>query len=432
MKVILIKGTTMDNVRTVNRGIFLASVFTTGAVAGSFVWLLLFLMNLGISFIWDRIPVYLGQFYPLIVCVIGGVIIGFFTKRYGPYPDDMMTVMAKVKQTGRYDYDDLAPMSVGALLPMVFGGSVGPEAGLVGAIAAICTWVGDRLKRFGSQFKELTEAGMYAAISAIFTAPLFGFAGGLSEDGPKNKDVPVVSKRFKVVIYIFAIAGALITFLLLSNHVGGGLSLPHYSDIEYGIDEFVWLIPISLVGSIAGWLFCVCDVSFGSVSRKFEGKPVMKATIGGIALGLCGIVLPLTMFAGEVQAEELNEIWMTLSVATLVMTGLVKIVLTAFGVNMGWRGGHFFPVIFSGISIGYGLSMAIGIDPIFCICATTAAVVGGVMRRPVMAVLLLFLCFPFHSVIVLAIGALIGAYLPLPKHIRDNLHGMVGADKDNE
>lgn len=413
----------METVRTVNRGIFIASVFITGAVAGVFVWLLLFLMNLGITALWDRVPIYLGNMYPLIVCVIGGIVIGLFTKRFGPYPDDMMTVMAKVKKTGRYDYDNLGPMSVGALLPMIFGGSVGPEAGLVGAIAAICTWVGDRLKRFGSQFRELTEAGMYAAISAIFTAPLYGFAGGIRGNKVSGSEDISISKPFKAIVYIFAIAGALITFLLLSEHIGGGLSLPRYTDIAYGTDEFIWLIPIAIVGSIAGWLFCVCDVSFRSLGEKFSDKPVVKATIGGLALGLCGIILPLTMFAGEVQAEELNETWMTMSMLALFGTGFVKIILTAFGVNMGWRGGHFFPVIFSGISIGYGLSMAIGIDPVFCVCATTAAVVGGVMRRPVMALFLLFLCFPFHSIIILAIATVIGAYMPLPKTIREKLHG---------
>lgn len=413
----------MDGVRTVNRGVFLSSVFVTGAVAGAFVWLLLFLMNLGITFIWDRVPVYLGSLYPLVMCAIGGIIIGLFTKRYGPYPDDMMTVLAKVKRDGRYGYEDLGPMSAGALLPMVFGGSVGPEAGLVGAIAAICTWVSERLKRFGSQFRELTEAGVYAAISAIFTAPLYGFAGGIGGKKVYGSEDVHVSKMMRALIYVFAIAGALITFLLLSKYIGGGLSLPRYTDIVYGVDEFIWLIPVVIVGSIAGWLFCVLDVSFKKVSDRFGDRHVLKATMGGLALGLCGMVLPFTMFAGEVQAEELNEIWMTLSIAVLLATGFVKIAITALGVNLGWRGGHFFPVIFSGISIGYGLSMAIGIDPVFCVCATTAAVVGGVMRRPVMAILLLFLCFPVHSILVLAIAATIGSLIPLPGSIKKEMHG---------
>ena len=68
------------------------------------------------------------------------MIIGLFAKRFGPYPEDLNEVMAKVKQDGRYEYDKLGTMSIAALLPLFFGGSVGPEAGLTGAIAGICTW----------------------------------------------------------------------------------------------------------------------------------------------------------------------------------------------------------------------------------------------------------------------------------------------------
>lgn len=412
----------MDRVRTVNRLIFLFSVLATGAVAGAFVWLLLFLINTGISFIWDRVPTYLGSLYPVIACVVGGVVIGLFLKRYGPYPEDMRTVMATVKRDGRYGYDKLGRMSVGAILPLVFGGSIGPEAGLVGVIAAICTWVGDRLKRFGSDFRELSEIGVYAALSAIFTAPLYGFAEGVGGRRVEGGDVPQLSKIMRIVVYAAAIAGAMLTFLTLSHHIGGGLSLPRYTDIGYGADEFIWLIPMALVGALAGWLFCVLDVLFAGVSDRMTDRPVLKATLAGLLLGTCGMFLPFTMFAGEVQAEELNEMWMTMSVTILFLTGFVKITVTALCVNMGWRGGHFFPVIFSGISIGYGMSMILGVDSVFCVCAVTAATVGASMRKPLAAVLILFLCFPFHSVLILAVGAVIGAYLPLPRSIRDRMH----------
>ena len=88
------------------------AVLVTGAIAGAFIWLLLFIMNLGISAVWDRVPIYLGEFYPVIVCLIGGVVIGLFAERFGDYPDTLPQVMAKVKEDGRYEYHDLGAMSV--------------------------------------------------------------------------------------------------------------------------------------------------------------------------------------------------------------------------------------------------------------------------------------------------------------------------------
>ena len=120
------------------------------------------------------------------------------------------------------------------------------------------------------------------------------------------------------------------------------------------------------------------------------------------------------MFSGEAQAEELDAVWTGMGALVLLATGFVKIAVTAMCVNMGWRGGHFFPVIFAGISIGYGMSLLTGTDPVFCLCVVTAALVGGVMRKPVMAVLLLFLCFPLLAAIPMLIAAFVGSRIPLP------------------
>ena len=213
-----------------------------------------------------------------------------------------------------------------------------------------------------------------------------------------ERNVAFEKGKQKWAIYAAAVGGAFGAFLLLTRMFGGGLSLPRYTDISFGKEELIWAVPLILVGAVAGWLFRIFDAVFSRISELAGDRPVAKAVTAGVILGLCGMALPFVMFSGEVQADELNATWAALSAAVLVATGFVKIAATALCVNMGWRGGHFFPTVFAGISIGYGMASVLGIDPVFCVCAVTAAVVGGVVRRPLMAVLLLFLCFPLHSV----------------------------------
>ena len=75
------------------------------------------------------------------------------------------------------------------------------------------------------------------------------------------------------------------------------------------------------------------------------------------------------MFAGETQTDVLMGTYMAIPAGVLIATGLVKAMLTPALINMGWRGGHFFPVIFSGVSLGYGLALLTGADPVFlCRC----------------------------------------------------------------
>lgn len=104
-----------------------------GAFAGAFVWAFFFLMNAGIHLLWGVVPTSLAAaglpavLYPIAFCALGGLCIGLFAKKFGPYPDDMNTVMAQVKSEGRYEYKHLGASFFGALLPRCLGGSIGPR-----------------------------------------------------------------------------------------------------------------------------------------------------------------------------------------------------------------------------------------------------------------------------------------------------------------
>lgn len=426
--------------KPLNRLMFLVCVALTGAIAGAFVWLFFLLMEHGISFVWDTLPRMLGgalagvapwmasgpfgcALYPLVVCVAGGLVIGLYEKATHVHPEELTRVMAQVKQEGRYPYDKLGRLSLAALLPLLFGGSIGPEAGLTGVIAGLCTWVGDRLRRFGADFRALTTVGVQATLTALFTAPLYGFvaplsgsADGLDEQGRETE--LVLPRAQKTFVHLFAIAGALGAFTLLGAMFGGSMGMPRFSGSQAGMREVALLIPLALVGTVGGWVYHASQRATSALSTRMGEHPVAKSVLAGLVLALCGMALPYTMFAGETQATMLQAAWVSIPAWVLVATGLVKAAVTPLCINLGWRGGHFFPVIFAGISLGYGCAALLGADPVFCVAACTAATMGAVMRQPVMAGLLLILCFPLKGVVVLLAAAAIGAAIPLPKALR--------------
>ena len=410
------------------KALYAAMTIAFGAFAGAFAWAFFFLMNNGIHLVWEVVPEQLAGIglpvvaYPLVLCGLGGVCIGLFVKRFGPYPDDMNTVMAQVKETGRYEYDHMGASFFGALLPLLFGGSIGPEAGLTGVIAGLCTWVGDRLRFVGAEMRELAEAGTAAVISAIFSTPLFGLAvpmvGAADEsDGARMaSEIRLgVPKPVKVAVYVLAVAGALGTMALLGHLFGGGGGLPHFSDIAVGQAELAWGVPLALVGIAAGWLFFPFGAATRKVSALMGDRPVAKAVLAGLLLGAVGIALPFTMFAGEAQTHQLAASWTGMAAGVLIATGFAKVLVTQACLNLGWHGGHFFPIIFAGISIGYGMAALTGVDPVFALCAVTGGLLGAVMRQPIMTMVLLFLVFPVAGAPVLLAAAALGALVPVPR-----------------
>lgn len=350
----------MDNLaKPTNRALFLVSVAVTGAFAGAAVWLFFFAMEHGIDYLWTEIPHMLGAAspelasgpfgflpYPFFVCLLGGLLIGLYEKLTGTKTDDLNQVMAKVKQDGRYPYDNLGRLSLAALLPLLFGGSIGPEAGLTGVIAGLCSWVGDRMRRFGAEFRELTLLGTQAALTALFTAPVFGFVAPLAgsadgqgedaDDGSASGEITIkLPKAQKTVVYGIAIAGGLGTYLLLGQLVGGGMGMPRFEAAEVGNLELAWLIPLALVGTVCGWLYFVSEHASEALSHAIGERPVVKAMLAGLALAICGTVLPYTMFAGETQADVLMETYLTIPAGVLIATGLVKAMLTPALINLG-------------------------------------------------------------------------------------------------
>ena len=140
-----------------------------GAVAGALVWILLKIMAVGTEFLGKWLP---GKttvpYYTILICVAGAAIIGIFRKIFGDYPEDLETVMGKVRAEKRYEYKNMLVMMVAALLPLLIGSSVGPEAGLTGIIVGLCYWAGDNLKFAKQNTRNYSQIGAAVSMSVLF------------------------------------------------------------------------------------------------------------------------------------------------------------------------------------------------------------------------------------------------------------------------
>lgn len=288
----------------------------SGAVTSLIVWLFLKLMGLGICLVWDTIPSNFDfKFYPIIVCTAGGIILGIWQKLTNAVPDELDEVMKKVKKDKFYPYNKVLLLCISALLPLVFGGSMG-------------------LPRLG------------------------------------------------------------------------GYNITNF--------ERLWGIPLALLGAVCGFLFIISSKIFGKFFALIQGKLgiIISTTLGGIILGVMGTYLPLTMFSGEESITVVKESFAEFAPWILIISGVLKLVLTNICIKSGWKGGHFFPVIFCGVSIGYGVAMLGGLDTAFCAAVVTAGLLGVTMKKPLAVTMLLLLCFDARVIPWILLAAFLGSIIP--------------------
>jgi len=388
-----------------NNLLFILATFLIGVVAGFIVWVFLSIMKLGINFLWEYIPENIEiPFYTIIVCLLGGILIGLWNKKTGNYPESMDEVFAKVKKNKKYDYNKLPIIFVSALLPIILGASIGPEAGLVGIIAGVCSWVIEKFKILSSQKEELSEMGISAILGIIFNAPLFGIGINIEE---KNNN------KVKLVSYFFAVLGAFLSFKLLSFIYNSEMHLPNFYDVSMETDEYVGLIFLIIIGIIAGYIYVYSNLLTKKIYKIIK-NPIIIGGIAGLILGICGTYLPYTMFSGEEQTLIVKQNYVSIGASALILTAVVKLILTNICINGNLKGGHFFPVIFAGVCLGYATSLLTELDSIFCVIIVTTSLLSFIMRKPLAVILLLIMFFPPVCLIPMIIAVSLPLLFPAP------------------
>jgi H+/Cl- antiporter ClcA len=102
------------------------------------------------------------------------------------------------------------------------------------------------------------------------------------------------------------------------------------------------------------------------------------ATLGGLALGVIAVALPLTRFAGAAELTTLLDHAPELGAALVIVLILAKILAVALSFGTGFYGGPIFPMIFIGGAAGVAVHLLIpGIPEGLAVIALFAAVPGA-------------------------------------------------------
>ena len=410
---------------TINVAMVLLAL-AVGFVVGFLVFLVMNLSTWLTELLWKGAGESLGvTWFPLLVCTLGGLVIGLWTHYSGSRVEPLEKVMSTFRATGSYDLNGTGKATVSFLLPLVFGGSIGFEAGLTGLITAGCCWIRDKLKAAGLREAAVADVTIAASISAIFATPLAGIVAGAESTRPDGNDQLAeadvddynMRRPAKIVLYTAAAFGAFAGTRALSALFGASAGFPHFDAIGSEGAGYLWILLALAAAYLMALLYHASNTLTGQMASSLGNGmrgTVLGPVIAGVALGLMATFFPYVLFPGEVQSHELMQTWTNWTAAALIATGALKALATPMCINLGWVGGNFCPSIFAGAACGYGLAMLTGADPMLMVTVVTSGFLAGVMRRPLLAIAILMLCFPLESIVWMGLSAIVLAALPLP------------------
>jgi chloride channel protein, CIC family len=131
--------------------------------------------------------------------------------------------------------------------------------------------------------------------------------------------------------------------------------------------------------------------------------------VGGVVVGVVGVFLPLTLYSGQSQTEEIVHNYAQIGVISLLVLAVAKAFLMSLSFATGFKGGPIFPTLFIGGALGAALNLLVpGIPAGVCILGLMGGVLGSMAELPITATLLLGVVSQPSLLPVIAIAAITG------------------------
>lgn len=230
---------------------------------------------------------------------------------------------------------------ISSCLTIGTGGSAGPEAPVVISGAAIGSNIAKYFSLNDRQRVTLVGCGAAGAISSIFNAPIAGMVFAIEVIVGEWKSVNIVP------IAIAAVAGTEISRILQGNQIP-------FSHLLFKIDllNVIACIGLAVLAAAASILLTRMLRSMHTISHKLSGPLWLRAAIGGCAVGIIGLFLPVVLGEGYHAVEALIEGRFSQGLVFVALASFAKIAATALTLGWGGSGGIFAPCLVIGSLVG--------------------------------------------------------------------------------
>lgn len=292
----------------------------------------------------------------------------------------------------------MAPLVLfGTLVTHLVGGSAGREGTAVQMGGALADQLGPLFRLRPRDRRVLLIMGISAGFASVFGTPLAGAVFALEV-------LALGSMRYDALVpaFLSAYIAHFICMLWGSTHTQFTLGNVPAMQISY----FFYTIIIGIACGLVARFFSALTHYFSSTFQKIISYPPLRPVAGGVMLALVIALLGTTRHIGlgvPVIIEAFGH-----SVAPTDF--LLKIVLTAFTLGAGFKGGEVTPLFFIGATLGSALAGFIPLPVGLLAGIGFVAVFAGATNTPIACLLMGIELFGSTAAVYLGLACVV-AYL---------------------
>lgn len=338
---------------------------------------------------------------PMIVLGLpfGGLLI-VFLYHIAKRDDDQGTnsVLAAVRSEEKLRFRTAPLIFVGSIITHLFGGSAGREGAALQMGGSVGNGIGKLFKLNEKDMHVAVMCGMSACFAALFGTPIAAtfFAMEVVSVGIMYYAalVPCVFSSLIAVeiAKFFGIRGETFTIAVV----------PDFTATSVGK-----IVLVSILCAALSIFFCIAMHVASKYTKKWISNPYLRIFVFGIIIAIIQLLTKTTDYMGA----GMDVIERTMNGEVNGEAVLLKLVLTAITLGVGFKGGEIVPSFFVGATFGCLLGHLLGVSPSMCAAVGMIAVFCGVTNSPVTSVLLGFELFGMAGINFILIGVAVSYML---------------------
>lgn len=338
---------------------------------------------------------------PLIVLglPLGGIVI-VFLYHVAKRDDDHGTnsVIAAVRAEEKLRFRTAPLIFVSSIITHLFGGSAGREGAALQMGGSIGNGIGKVFRLNEKDMHVAVMCGMSACFAALFGTPI---AATFFSMEVVSVGIMYYSALVPCV-FSSLIAMEIARFFGIGSEALSIALVPDFTMINAGK-----IVIVSILCAALSILFCVAM----HAASKYTKKLIHNAYLRIFLFGALIVAIQFLTGSTDYMGAGMEVIEHTMTGHANAEAFIIKLLLTALTLGVGFKGGEIVPSFFVGATFGCVIGQLLGISPSMCAAVGMIALFCGVTNSPVTSILLGFELFGMSGINFILIGVAVSYML---------------------